>query len=125
MTYLIVYADQDTLADSTLRKTLLLALAQDRTPRQMMVLGFALRLEGMKSAVAEDELRIAKKERLFAGETTEESRKLFQLRIDQGRGQIACLKSPIDRLLRKAPNKTPQSTTPSVTPPAGQEARQP
>ena len=106
LTYLTTYAPkEDTPRES--RDALMLALCEGRTPRQLMILGFVLRLEILKSALVEDQLRIATRQSLSKEETFEESRALYELRISRCRGGIDALQRQIDELLKKEPNQMP------------------
>lgn len=109
LTYLTTYAlKEDTPRES--RDALTLALCEGRTPRQLMILGFVLQLEILKSALAEDQLRIATRQPLSKEETFEESRTLYEIRISRCRGGIDAAQRQIDELLKKEPNQSAQTT---------------
>jgi hypothetical protein len=103
LTYLTTYVPQrDTPRD--LRDALMLSLCEGRTPRQLLVLGFVLRLEILKSALAEDQLSIATRRPLRKGETFEDSRTLYEIRISRCHVEIESAQILIRDLLKREPN---------------------
>jgi hypothetical protein len=118
LTYLTTYVPQkDTTRES--RDALMFSLCEGRTPRQLMILGFVLRLEILKGALAEDQLRIATRQPLRNGETYEESRTLYEIRISRCRAEIDSAQIQIIDLLKKEPNQAIQPT-PGNRPPSKQ-----
>jgi hypothetical protein len=98
LTYLTTYAPERTTPPES-RDALLLALCDGLTPRQLMILGFVLKLEILKSAVTEDKLRIATQQPLSNEETFKESQKLYEVRIARAQVGIDWAQRQIDGLL--------------------------
>lgn len=111
LTYLTTYAPERTTPIES-SDALLLALCDGLTPRQLMILGFVLRLEILKRAVIEDQLRIATRQPLSNEETFEESQKLYQMRIARAQVGINWAQREIDGLLKKEPNQSSTAQRP-------------
>jgi hypothetical protein len=125
VSHLVLYAPSDIQLGEEHRESLILSLSDGRTPRQLMVLGYLLRLESLKRALAEDERRIARGEKLSEEDSIEESRKLFELRISRSRTYIDYGQRQILDLLKTEPNQALEPTPTAVTDPAAQAPRQP
>jgi hypothetical protein len=111
LTYLTTYFPQrDT--PKQVRDALMLSLCEGRTPRQLLIMGFVLRLEILKGALAEDQLSIATQRPLRKGETFEESRTLYEIRIDRCRAEIESAQIQIRDLLKKEPNQSSTAQRP-------------
>jgi len=117
LTYLCAYEPSEDTPQE-IRDALLLALCNGRTPRQLITIGFVLRLEILKKALAEDQFRIATNDRLFPDESISDSKKLYELRSAQCRGAISAMQEQINALLKPKPNQSSEVTPTAVTPAA-------
>jgi hypothetical protein len=104
---------------------LLLALVQDRTPRQLMILGFSLRIVALELAVAGDEKSIAEEKPLVPETLFKDNEGLYRQRVKEWSGEIETFRFMTTELLKTLPNHSTEPTAASGTSAAGHPPRQP
>jgi hypothetical protein len=97
-------------------------LCEGRTLRQLIILGWVLRIAALKQELLEDQIKLTKREPFGANITFEESVSFYEKRRINGAEQVQRIQSTIEELLKKEPNKAPEPTPGAVTPRATEGA---
>jgi hypothetical protein len=121
LVFLVTYPRYEHLSKAS-QDALRLSLCEGRTLRQLIILGWVLRIAALKQELLEDQIKLTKREPFGANITFEESVSFYEKRRINGAEQVQRIQSTIEELLKKEPNKAPEPTPGAVTPRATEGA---